>query len=243
MSIHFYIRGFMQQQNLSDGHRGRLREKFMETGSRSLTKSNLIELLLFYSVKRADTKPVASRIVNHYGGSFERLFCASAAELEKIEGVGANSAELIALAGKILRAINKCGEVEFTLPENPNLLELKSFAASLYKNESRPRMDLALLDNNARLFNVVRITDGFCSASEIQNRELVDCSLLNGASCAVLTLYRTRSNYYPGEEDIELLKYVKAALEKFNISLRDFIIVTKNATFSLSADFDYCDYF
>lgn len=50
------------------GHRRRLRDRFIEASPASLADYELLELLLFFSVHRRDTKPIAKAMIERFGG-------------------------------------------------------------------------------------------------------------------------------------------------------------------------------
>jgi len=50
------------------GHRGRLRERFMESAEGGLPDYELLELLLFFSIPRIDVKPLAKDLLSRFGG-------------------------------------------------------------------------------------------------------------------------------------------------------------------------------
>ena len=49
------------------GHRSRVRERVMRAGAELLEDYELLELLLFYSIERIDTKPLAKRLLDRFG--------------------------------------------------------------------------------------------------------------------------------------------------------------------------------
>src|SRR6185369_2861121 len=50
------------------GHRSRLRERLLEAGADGFHDYELIEYLLMLTIPRIDTKPLAKRLVNDFGG-------------------------------------------------------------------------------------------------------------------------------------------------------------------------------
>ena len=50
------------------GHRERLRKRFLEGGPAAVADYELLELLLFFSVYRRDTKPIAKAMLAAFGG-------------------------------------------------------------------------------------------------------------------------------------------------------------------------------
>ena len=87
--------------NLHAGHRKRLTEKFLINAS-ALSDHELIEILLFYSIPRRDTNPLAHQLLRVFGG-IDGLLNASAQEISSISGIGERSATNILLVGEILR--------------------------------------------------------------------------------------------------------------------------------------------
>lgn len=45
------------------GHRDRLRQRFMDAGGNALADYELLEMLLFYTFPRGDTKPLAKDLI------------------------------------------------------------------------------------------------------------------------------------------------------------------------------------
>ena len=69
------------------GHRDRLRQRFMESGAKSLQDYELLELVLFRILPRRDTKPIAKAMLDRFG-SFSEALSAPPHLLEEIEGLG-----------------------------------------------------------------------------------------------------------------------------------------------------------
>jgi len=69
------------------GHRERLRERFRNAGGEALPDYELLELVLFRAVARADVKPLAKRLIERFG-SFAEVVAASPARLAEVKGVG-----------------------------------------------------------------------------------------------------------------------------------------------------------
>ena len=82
------------------GHRQRLRERFRRSGPDALSDYELLEMALFASLPRRDTKPLAKSLLKKFG-SFAEAMHAPEALLREVEGVGEasiNQIKLIAAA-------------------------------------------------------------------------------------------------------------------------------------------------
>ena len=74
-----------------EGHRERLRRRFIEHGLENFDDVNVLELLLFYVRPRQDTNETAHRLIDYFG-SIDRVFDARIDDLERVEGVGRETA-------------------------------------------------------------------------------------------------------------------------------------------------------
>ena len=62
----------MKKTSLHDGHRDRLREKFIRHGLSSLEPHEVVELMLYAAVPRKDMNPLAHELLEGFG-SFPAL--------------------------------------------------------------------------------------------------------------------------------------------------------------------------
>ena len=85
-----------------DGHRERLRQRFLRHGLDSFDDHNVLELLLFYCLPRRDTNELAHHLLERFG-SLAGVFDARYEELLKTEGIGENAALLLTLIPQIDR--------------------------------------------------------------------------------------------------------------------------------------------
>jgi DNA repair protein RadC len=66
------------------GHRSRVRERVLKAGVEPLADYELLELLLFYSIERIDTKPMAKALLERFG-TLGDVFAAEPAQLREFE--------------------------------------------------------------------------------------------------------------------------------------------------------------
>ena len=88
--------------SIHDGHRQRLKQRFLKEGLESFTDIQVLELLLFFSVPRQDTNPIAHALLDHFGSLYQVLE-APVEELRKVKGVGDQSALLLSLMNDVAR--------------------------------------------------------------------------------------------------------------------------------------------
>ena len=66
--------------SIHEGHRQRLKDRFLEQGMDSFTQVQALELLLFYCIPRQDTNELAHRLLERFG-SFAQVLEAEPEEL------------------------------------------------------------------------------------------------------------------------------------------------------------------
>jgi excinuclease ABC subunit B len=70
---------------LHDGHREKVRERFLTGGLKPFADHEALELLLFYAIPRQDTNETAHRLLQRYG-SLQAVFNAPIEDLQKVPG-------------------------------------------------------------------------------------------------------------------------------------------------------------
>ena len=74
-------------ENIHQGHREKMRQRFLKSGLESFADHEALELLLYYAIPRRDTNPIAHRLMERYG-SLTAVLSAPAEDLKKVEGIG-----------------------------------------------------------------------------------------------------------------------------------------------------------
>ena len=70
-----------------DGHRNRMRQRFMENDLNGFADHEALELLLFYAIPRGDVNPLAHALMERFG-SLSGVLSAPVELLTQVEGVG-----------------------------------------------------------------------------------------------------------------------------------------------------------
>ena len=86
--------------NVHDGHRQRFKEQFLQSGLDGFNSHQLLEMLLYYSIPRKDTNPLAHRLMDTFG-SLSGVLEAEYEELCRVEGVTPHTAMLLCFCGKL----------------------------------------------------------------------------------------------------------------------------------------------
>ena len=88
--------------SIHDGHRQRLKERFLKEGLDNFNELQVLELLLFYCIPRQDTNPIAHALLDRFG-SLAQVLEAPASELLKVPGIGEGTATFLPLMSSLCR--------------------------------------------------------------------------------------------------------------------------------------------
>ena len=91
-----------KSNNCHEGHRQRMRDKYINGGADGLETHELIEMLLYFCVSRRNTNEIAHAMMDKFG-TLENLFSASTEDLTQFDYISERGATLIKLVGDLSR--------------------------------------------------------------------------------------------------------------------------------------------
>ena len=210
--------------SMHTGHRQRLKQQFMKNGLDGFTDIQVLELLLFYSIPRIDTNPIAHNLLERFG-SLDRVLEAPPAELMEVEGIGENAATFLSLITaasryyqikrsenvKILTSVTDCGN--YLLPH--------------FHGRTNETVFLLCLDAKCKVLCCKEIGEGSVNTASISVRKVVETALSANATTVVLAHNHPSGIAVPSNEDIQTTRRIAAALSAVEIHLADHIVVAE----------------
>ena len=209
-------------ENIHAGHRERKKKQYRMNGADSFADHELLELLLFFSIPRADTNEIAHRLLEKFG-SLQRVLGAPLQELTKVNGIGDNSALLLNLIAPIYqRALASNAEkgIVFTRSDH-----LRKYFEKLYTGEQYEVMYQLCLDANGRLLNIFKLNQGTPVSVALDMREIISNALASGAATVILAHNHPSGAAEASAADIRGTNQVSRALEAIGVLLADHVIV------------------
>ncbi len=215
-----------------DGHRKRLKARFMKTGLDDFEPHNVLELLLFYGIPRKDTNPIAHRLINRFG-SLSGVFDAGPEELMKVDGITENTAVLISMIPQLARkyledktdAVNAISGFD----------DIGTYLMPKFVGRTVETIMLAALDNKNKIISCSIIAEGENDRASLSKRKVMEEAIRVGATRVVLAHNHPRGFAMPSKEDIHLTEEVYALLRTVEIELVDHIIFAEDDFVSLAA--------
>lgn len=215
----------MVEKNIHSGHRKRVKANVIKNGFSQLEEHKLLELMLFYSIPREDTNELAHKLINHFG-SFEEVFKADIEQLKRVDGVGENTAIMIAATGETFNRISKAKPPKKRVYKNTE--DLKELAFSLLKGEKNEKVFLICFDAKKTLKRYTVISEGDEISSEINMKEVIKNLVDSDSSLAVLAHNHPTSSAEPSASDVDSTRMICVTLRKIGYALADHIIIGEN---------------
>jgi len=212
------------EKNLHEGHRLRLKNRFLEEGLDSFNPHNILELLLFYSIPRKDTNDIAHELIEKFG-SLSGVLEANFEDLIKVNYITENSATLIKLIPAISRAylldkashINKIDSVE----------RIKEYLIALFHGEKNESVYALFLNNSFDLIGHEKIYEGSVNSALVDIRRVMDLVIKLGASMIILAHNHPNGSVAPSMEDIETTGHLMSLFRPFSVPIVEHFVVTE----------------
>ncbi len=217
--------------SIHDGHRQRLKDRFRQEGLDNFSEIQVLELLLFYCIPRQDTNPIAHNLLDHFG-SLSQVLESTPEELEKIPGIGKNTATFLSLTTavgryylvnrsmnhEILSTSDKCGE----------------YLVPYFFGRRNETVFMLCLDAKCKVLCCKEIGEGSVNSAGVPIRKIVEVALGVNASTVILAHNHPSGLAIPSGEDVQATLRVATALNTVEIVLADHIIVADDDFVSLA---------
>lgn len=205
--------------SMHDGHRQRLKTRFMKEGLDNFEQLHVLELLLFYCVPRKDTNPLAHRLLDRFG-SLPRVLSASPEELRQVEGVSEGIITFFALRMAVERYYyNQLRDMEDQLITSHRSCAL--YFTSRFLHRSNETVFLLCLDAKCKVLDCHLVGEGSINSASIPIRRLVELALRSNATYVVLAHNHPSGLAIPSSNDANSTYYIAQALDAVDVGLID----------------------
>lgn len=216
---------------MHEGHRDRMREKFLKDGLEGLEDHEKIEVLLYSSISRKNTNEVGHSLIESFG-SFAAVFDAPMEEIMKIDGIGKGSATFIKMIPQICRCY--LADKHDLKGSALNNEKIGTLFLSKYIGRINETVMLLLMDKKFKFLYCGTVSEGSIDASEIYIRKVVELSMRYNASKAVISHNHPSGIALPSREDLLATRSTFDSLRLVGVKLIDHIIVADGDYVSLA---------
>ena len=203
------------------GHRARVRERVMKAGVEPLADYELLELLLFYSIERIDTKPLAKRLLERFG-TLGDVFAAEPAQLREFE---IDQRTLIHF--KAMREVGRrlAERKVKDMPVLTNWQQLIDYCHAALAHEKTEQFRILFLDRKNVLIADEVQQRGTIDHTPVYPREVVKRALALNAAALILVHNHPSGDPKPSRDDIEMTKEIAKAAETLGIAIHDHLVI------------------
>ncbi|MBI9075748.1 MAG: DNA repair protein RadC [Desulfatibacillum sp.] len=229
-----------------EGHRGRLRDRFLQNGLEGFLDYEVVELLLTLGTPRRDCKQQAKAAIRHFG-SLKAVLAASRDELGKIKGLGpANIFGILlmrAVAEKFLAPLKDTSIDPGINATISSTSELFRFLRFKFEYTTKEYFFIVYLDVQNRILAMETPFEGSLNASQVYTRELIDKAIQVQASAVLLAHNHPSGSTEPSANDIQLTYTIYTAFRSVDIFLLEHIIIGTDGGYFSFADKGYFERF
>ena len=209
-------------ENGSEGHRERLRTRFLKGGADAMPDYELLELTLFAALPRRDTKPLAKALLARFG-SFAEVIAAPRARLMEVKGVGesvAHHLKIVEAAAQRLAKTRVIGR-----PALSSWSALLDYCTAAMARSANEEFRILFLDRKNVLIADEVQNRGTVDHTPVYPREIVKRALELSASAIILVHNHPSGDPTPSKADILMTREIVAAAKALGLAVHDHLVI------------------
>ena len=213
------------ETNSHANHRKRVRERYINSCSKGFSEHELLELLLFYSIPRANTNEIAHSLIERFG-SINGVMEASIDELKLVNGIGDNSAILINLTMMFAKTYAKTQFDESKRIET--IHDLVDYANLHTYGAVNELVCGVFMDDNLNVISTNVIATGTINEVRPMLRTIMELCILKRATAVAIFHNHPNGGVEPSTEDIDFTILLERELKIIGVTLTEHVIVDGN---------------
>lgn len=214
-----------KKKNLHAGHRGRMRNKFLQQDIEAFEMHEILELLLFYSLPQKNTNELGHILMNHFG-SISAVFDASTDELCSIPGIKENTAVLIKLIPSLARVYIQ-DKTCSNLRSIDSMEDMVSCAQAKFIGVQEEQVYGIMLDNARNIVGECLFAKGGFDSVNLPIELVVQELLRHKSKNLILTHNHPNGMALPSLNDKMVTQRLEKELQVLDIRLLEHVIIGK----------------
>ena len=214
-----------------EGHRQRLREKFLSSGLAGFHDYEVVELLLTLGTPRKDCKETAKDALSRFK-TLQGVMEASATELMDVKGVGPTN-----LFGvKFIKAVAE-RYLEKKVISSLVVNNSKALFDYLYldmRDKNREHFKVVFLNAKNRVISIQTLFVGSLTASAVYPREVVKAALDQHAAAVIFAHNHPSGDPTPSKEDTALTRKLLFCFRMMDITVHEHLVIGDNRYYSFA---------
>lgn len=215
-----------------EGHRQRLKEKFMSHELEQIMDYELLEGLLMYAIPRNDVKPLAKSLLRKFN-TLKNIFLAPNNQLRLVDGIGDSTLCFFKIINEIVCRFDRLEIMEDISLNSP--IKVATYCQSRMGHLKHEQFRVLFLNKKNKLIKDLVLQNGTIDRAAIFPRELILQALQMGAGGLILVHNHPSGDPTPSKADIEITEEIKTAANYMSILLFDHLIIAKGSYYSMKA--------
>ncbi len=218
--------------NIHKGHRQRLKEKVKNNGISSLSKHEVLELLLTYTIPQKDTNALAHELINQFG-SFSSVLDASYEELLKADGVGNETALFLSMLPNVFE-VYKANKTETKIRTIKNTEDCIIYFRQNFEVQNNECFYLVCMNKLGKPIKTITIKGSTDHNISLNIREITE--KINSVNTFAVLMYHThpKGKVLPSEADLSATQNIINICALLNIVFCDHLIFNEYTHLSLA---------
>jgi len=221
----------LPSSDTAEGHRKRLREKFIKGGLAGFHDYEIIELLLTLGSPRKDCKLQAKEAIKRFK-TLRGVLEATPEELQQISGIGPHSAFGIKLAQEVAREFLK--EKIIDKPIYKSSQEIFDYLYHSMRDLKQEIFKVIYLNSQNQIIEIVDLFEGTVTSSSVSPRRVIESAIKHNAVSLIFVHNHPSGNPEPSESDKEITRDLVFVGHILQIKVLDHIIIGENRYFSFA---------
>ena len=215
------------------GHRKRLREKFIKSGLAGFHDYEIIELLLTLGSPRKDCKQLAKEAIKKFK-TLRDILEASSEELQEIKGIGPHNSFGIKLVQEVAREFLKEKAIERPIYKSSQ--EIFDYLYHSMRDLKKEMFKVIYLNSQNQIIDIADLFEGTVDSGVISPREVMESAIKHYAVSLVFVHNHPSGNPEPSRSDKELTRDLVYAAGIMRLKVLDHIIIGNNRYFSFAGE-------
>ncbi len=207
---------------MAEGHRQRLRDRFLRYGIDSFTDEEIIEVLLSMGTPRKDCKLPARELCSRFG-SLAMVLEAAPQELQQVKGVGPNNIFAVKFIHEAARRFLR--QRLQSRPQIHSARDIADYLCHALSFRDREVFIAVFLDSKNGVIDLEELFSGTANATAVYPREVMRKALIKNATALICAHNHPSGSIEPSRADRIITWQIIKAAEVVGIRMLDHIII------------------
>ena len=205
-----------------EGHRQRLRDKFLEQGIDAFTDGEIIELLLTFGTPRSDCKEAARAALTQFK-TLPAVLDASPLQLQQIKGIGPKNTFALGFIQGVARRYLRQRITGKQYVHSAR--EVADYLIHSMRGLQHEVLTVVFLDAAHGIIDSAVVAEGTATVNTVYPRELIKAALARNATALVVAHNHPSGTLTPSRQDEDLTRSLHLICSFMHINLLDHLII------------------